>query len=730
VKFIRIFALLILPAMAAAQTGNTLRATQFPGSTVGDKVTAAQNACLPDTSIPCVIVLDPMLAVFPSGNMPNPCANCTWIDYRNAGVVAFLNGITALKANGGSYFASSYSSVNAAVNDCNLTGGNLYFSAPQSYSHSATLSFGTPITGTGLQCNAWFTGNAYLAPTMTDGSPAVILNSGSTLNAPNSGSVGSKPAGVFSPGIVCKGSCHVSSLLQTGQGDGRGGSFSVSGLEFVVQSPGCTDDGVVHLRGVQSQSSIGPISINAAGCDSQVGLLMDNPDSTGIVVTSATWTPGVAHLTVAASSTATPDGHHLFYGQQVNLTGTWTGAAVNPTAVCTGGACTAVPTSNTTVDIAVAGLTGSGTFTLDGTSKENPVTVFNGSSVFDLVGPLVVNMNGNSTTRLHARPMVFSVNDNLLVKDVSGHGMLNPENAGDGQPQITLDGNGSTSATNGLRGVDLPDVHIEPNSADPAPIGIKAHDIHHLRIGRLSVSGAAASNTGTAFDLSQTCVSSCGAGTATSTDIRVLDIGNEGTVSSGGPMATTLNDHINGLVLSQANFPSLKYEYQGGVVSIDGATLCAYYKVADLANATVAFTANNDKTWGFQLGCALLTSKVVYDVTTADNSANLYDLGVARKSDGKLMVHLGATAGTTFAPSTGFKTLSWLTSNLLLPGQYYFVYTTNAGTAVLAAGGSSPISFSPNLGAGTSAGGVIADPISPPADAWSTGAAPTAVVLQ
>jgi hypothetical protein len=68
---------------AQVQLNNSYRVWQFKGSTVGEKTVKAQEACSPDTDIPCLIVFDPVLAIFPAGTMPAKCAQCFWLDYRN-----------------------------------------------------------------------------------------------------------------------------------------------------------------------------------------------------------------------------------------------------------------------------------------------------------------------------------------------------------------------------------------------------------------------------------------------------------------------------------------------------------------------------------------------------------------------------------------------------------------------------------------------------------------------
>ena len=80
--FILLVAALMLVASCAGQADNTFSAKSFKGATVGEKVAAAQTACWPDASIPCIIVIDPSLAAFPAGVMPTLCAQCTLQDWR------------------------------------------------------------------------------------------------------------------------------------------------------------------------------------------------------------------------------------------------------------------------------------------------------------------------------------------------------------------------------------------------------------------------------------------------------------------------------------------------------------------------------------------------------------------------------------------------------------------------------------------------------------------------
>jgi hypothetical protein len=77
------FALALAIASAHCQT---VSVRNFPGSSVGDKLTQAQNlGCSPDTNVTCVLVIEPELNVFPVGTPPAKCSRCTWLDYRTPG---------------------------------------------------------------------------------------------------------------------------------------------------------------------------------------------------------------------------------------------------------------------------------------------------------------------------------------------------------------------------------------------------------------------------------------------------------------------------------------------------------------------------------------------------------------------------------------------------------------------------------------------------------------------
>lgn len=78
------------------------------------------------------------------------------------------------------------------------------------------------------------------------------------------------------------------------------------------------------------------------------------------------------------------------------------------------------------------------------------------------------------------------------------------------------------------------------------------------------------------------------------------------------------------------------------------------------------------------------TSKLAYDVTTADNTSNTYDIalyqGAANSTDNRLL-HIGSTPGTTFAPSTGWKTINWQEGTTTVPAGRYLLLLTSSCTS-------------------------------------------------
>ena len=98
------------------------------------------------------------------------------------------------------------------------------------------------------------------------------------------------------------------------------------------------------------------------------------------------------------------------------------------------------------------------------------------------------------------------------------------------------------------------------------------------------------------------------------------------------------------------------------------------------ASGAVSFltSSNVAKLYGvlYSIPVPMTTTQVTYNVQTVDNTSNNYDIGLYNSS-GALMAHVGTTAGTAFAGSTGWKTLSWASSATIKQGKYYLAITTN-----------------------------------------------------
>ncbi|MGC2488719.1 MAG: hypothetical protein WA412_08590 [Candidatus Sulfotelmatobacter sp.] len=142
-----------------------------------------------------------------------------------------------------------------------------------------------------------------------------------------------------------------------------------------------------------------------------------------------------------------------------------------------------------------------------------------------------------------------------------------------------------------------------------------------------------------------------------------------------------------------------------------------------------AATENVTSLWGFLLPYGVTTTQLTYEVTTVDNTADDYDIGIYNTS-GKLLVDIGATPGTTFAAADGFRTLLWTQgSTSLAAGEYYLALTTNCASAcaqIAAAVGN--VSFAVDVSAGASTGGALRSTMTVPAQVWATGNQPMAVI--
>jgi len=162
-----------------------------------------------------------------------------------------------------------------------------------------------------------------------------------------------------------------------------------------------------------------------------------------------------------------------------------------------------------------------------------------------------------------------------------------------------------------------------------------------------------------------------------------------------------------------------------------GSSSAAPWFTQPSAAGSVSFltTANVAKLYGavYASSTPLVTTQVTYNIQTADNSANNYDIGLYNSS-GSLLAHIGTTAGTTFAPSTGWKTLSWTSASTIKQGKYYLAITTSCTSACAALIGSSTgvgFTFAGAVQESVTTGGTLPNSITIPGDAYTATTIPT-----
>ena len=152
------------------------------------------------------------------------------------------------------------------------------------------------------------------------------------------------------------------------------------------------------------------------------------------------------------------------------------------------------------------------------------------------------------------------------------------------------------------------------------------------------------------------------------------------------------------------------------------------------ATGAVSFltTSNVAKLYGvvYSSPTALVTTKVVYNVSTADTGSNTYDIGILNSS-GVVVAHIGPTSSATFAGTTGWKTVNWTGSATITRGKYYLAITTNCTASCAQIIGSSTsvgLTFAGGVSESVSSGGTLSGTITIPADSYTATTVPTWVV--
>ena len=133
-------------------------------------------------------------------------------------------------------------------------------------------------------------------------------------------------------------------------------------------------------------------------------------------------------------------------------------------------------------------------------------------------------------------------------------------------------------------------------------------------------------------------------------------------------------------------------------------------------------TGNKATIWGVSINYPLKTSNVSYYIQSADNSANTYDLGLYNSS-GAQIVHTGPLAGSTFAPSTGYKTQAWTAANTVIqPGNYFLALTCSATTGTATFGYTFTWAAGANTSESVGSGGTLPTSITVPGSLTMTNA--------
>jgi hypothetical protein len=139
---------------------------------------------------------------------------------------------------------------------------------------------------------------------------------------------------------------------------------------------------------------------------------------------------------------------------------------------------------------------------------------------------------------------------------------------------------------------------------------------------------------------------------------------------------------------------------------------------------------NRAAIYGVVLTFPLTTTQVAYSVTTADASANTYDIGIYDNT-GKLRVHTGPAAGSE-TMTAGVHQARWTAGATLAPGRYYLAIASSCTMrcAQMAAMNTNGVTFLSNYQVTVSVIGSLNANITPPRDTISFGSTIPAWIVQ
>lgn len=166
--------------------------------------------------------------------------------------------------------------------------------------------------------------------------------------------------------------------------------------------------------------------------------------------------------------------------------------------------------------------------------------------------------------------------------------------------------------------------------------------------------------------------------------------------------------------------------------------ICSWISVPTEGGSGNAFpgTTNKAIVWGVFNPYPCVTNHVAYVVGTADNTSNNYALGLMTGSAGgtaTIIASTASTAGTTFAPAAGIRTIAWNASNITVPaGRIYLALTSNCTSACVALLGTAGngVTYAANQSVSVGTGGAaFSGAITLPTDSLSSGASIPALVV-
>lgn len=425
------------------------------------------------------------------------------------------------------FYSDTYSgSISGAVDAATAGGGgNVYVITPGTYTISSTLAIGS----SSARVHLYLGQKVVLDCTMTDGSNCITVYDASGIHG--FAGVTASPSGTrrSNPYITVATGAHVGNIVVNAKQDGTQQSVALDGFDVIGSTNATVDQALIHLRGVYSSTSLSNIS--AANAYNTIGLLIDSPGGQTITPTTVAGSGTTATVTVPASSTPTPDGHNVWPGATITMSGCSDSNYNGTTLVVTG------VQSNTQFMYTTSGTISSSSPT--GCSYKQNV-VLNITSVIHMQNLVITGGNQSGS-----QPVVLSSNNNGVVGDIWCHS-CDFEGAALGGTELEINGNGAGYV---IQDIDFYGLRVESNDFEntTAAIGVKIRDASNINFFGLAGGGISSTSGASLIDISQ------------SGSNRTFNINAYGIVNQSWPNA--INNHINseGVTLAQIG----AYHYSG-----------------------------------------------------------------------------------------------------------------------------------------------------------------------